>query len=94
MFNTSRAPFSSARLRRAVNYALDRRALARRGLFTDLPTSPTAQYLPPGMPGYREASTYPLTPDLAKARKLAGPERRSVVLYALGEGHTCGSPRS
>ncbi len=87
-FNTSRAPFSSARLRRAVNYALDRRALARRGLFTDLPTAPTDEYLPPEMPGHRDARIYPLEPDLAKARELAGPERRSVVLYALGEaGH-------
>jgi ABC-type oligopeptide transport system substrate-binding subunit len=86
VFNTSRAPFSSARLRRAVNYALDRRALARHGLFTDLPATPTDQYLPPGMPGYRDARIYPLTPDLARARRLAGPKRRTVVLYALGEG--------
>ena len=56
------------------------------GLFTDLPATPTGQYLPPGMRGYGDAHVYPLTPDLAKARRLAGPERRTVVLYALGEG--------
>lgn len=82
IFNTSRAPFSSVRLRRAVNYALDRRALARQGLFTSLPASPTDQYLPPAMPGFREARIYPLRPDLATARRLAGPERRRVVLYS------------
>jgi DNA-binding SARP family transcriptional activator/ABC-type transport system substrate-binding protein/DNA-binding beta-propeller fold protein YncE len=82
IFNTSRAPFSSARLRRAVNFALDRRALARQGLYTDLPASPTDQYLPPTMPGFRDAQIYPFEPDLAKARRLAGPERRRVVLYS------------
>jgi YVTN family beta-propeller protein len=88
VFNTSRPPFSSARLRRGVNYALDRRALARSGLFDGLPGTPTDQYLSPVVPGFRDAHIYPLTPDVAKARELAGPGRRSVVLYALGEpGH-------
>jgi YVTN family beta-propeller protein len=85
IFNTSRPPFSSALLRRAVNYAIDRRALARRDLFSGVPASPTDQYLPPGIPGFRDARIYPFTPDLAKARRLAGPKRRTVVLYALSE---------
>jgi ABC-type oligopeptide transport system substrate-binding subunit len=80
-FNTSRPAFSSARLRRAVNYALDRRALAREGLYTGLPAQPTDQYLPPTLPGYRDARTYPQTPDIARARRLAGTRRRSVNLY-------------
>jgi YVTN family beta-propeller protein len=84
IFNTSRAPFSSARLRRAVNYALDRRALARQGLYTELPSSPTDQYIPPGMPGFRDARIYPFEPDLGKARRLAGGERHRVVLYTQG----------
>jgi peptide/nickel transport system substrate-binding protein len=84
-FNTSRPPFSSARLRRAVNYALDRRALARPGPFTGLPAIPTDQYLPPEIPGFRDARIYPFKPDLAKARRLAGPERRTVVLYVINE---------
>ena len=84
-FNTSRGPLASARLRRAVNYAIDRRALSPEGLFYGLPATPTDQYLPPGMPGYRNARIYPLTPDLRKARQLAGTTRRSVVLYALSE---------
>ena len=84
-FNTSRGVFRSGRLRRAVNYALDRRALSREGLFTDLPGRPTDQYLPPDMPGYRDARIYPLTPDLQRARELAGSKRRRVVLYAFNE---------
>ncbi len=84
-FNTSRPPFSLARLRRAVNYAIDRRALSRPGPFTGLPAVPTDQYLPPSMPGFRDARLYPSTPDLAKARRLAGPERRTVVLYVVNE---------
>ena len=51
--NTSRPLFSDVRLRKAVNYAIDRRALARHG---NLGTGPfpailTDQYLPPAMPG-------------------------------------------
>jgi YVTN family beta-propeller protein len=84
IFNTSRPPFSSARLRRAVSYALDRTALAREGLHTELPAQPTDQYLPPSMAGFRDARLYPLRPDLARARQLAGPRRRSVVLYTSG----------
>ena len=83
-FNTSRPVFSSARLRRAVNYALDRRALAREGLFTGLPAQPTDQYLPPTLPGYRDARIYPQRPDVARARRLAGTRRRSVILYTAG----------
>jgi YVTN family beta-propeller protein len=80
-FNTSRPAFSSARLRRAVNYALDRRALAGEGLITGLPAQPNDQYLPPTLPGYRDARIYPQRPDVARARRLAGPQRRSVNLY-------------
>ncbi len=84
--NTSRRLFSSARMRRAVNYAIDRRALARRGgISNSLPGTPTDQYLPPGMPGFRDARLYPSTPDLGRARRLAGGGRRTAVLYAIDE---------
>jgi peptide/nickel transport system substrate-binding protein len=82
--NASRGLFSSARMRKAVNYAIDRRALAwQGGISNSLAAKPTDQYLPPGMPGFREAAIYPSTPDLAKARRLAGREPRRAVLYAL-----------
>ena len=83
-FNTSRQPFSSPRLRRAVNFALDRRLLARAGVISGLPGVPTDQYLPPGITGFDDVKLYPMTPDLARARELAGRERRTVVLYVNG----------
>jgi peptide/nickel transport system substrate-binding protein len=81
--NTSRPLFSSARLRRAVNYAIDRQTLAAEGsLDQGLPSVPSDQYLPPGVPGFSDTRIYPLRPDLARARRLAGGRRRSAVLYA------------
>jgi ABC-type transport system substrate-binding protein len=70
-------------LRRAVNYAIDRAALARLGdYYLPLPEHPTDHYLPPGTPGYRNVKAYPPKPDLAKARRLArGHAGATVVLY-------------
>lgn len=82
--NTARRLFrANARLRQAVNFAVDRRALLReRGV---LAGTPTDQYLPPGMPGFRDERIYPLkAPDLRRARALAKGSLRSgeAVLYA------------
>jgi YVTN family beta-propeller protein len=86
MFNTRRPPFDDHRLRQAVNFALDRRALAREP-FPSASGRPTDQYIPPGMPGFRDAAIYPLgTPNLRRARQLAGKAHRSAVLY------TCNLP--
>jgi YVTN family beta-propeller protein len=80
--NTHRPLFSDVRLREAVNYAIDRRALAALGDgYQPLPEHPTDHYLPPGMPGFRETPVYPLTPDLARARRLADGNGRTAVLY-------------
>ena len=84
VFNTSRGPFRSVRLRRAVNFALDRRALSRSGFFDGLPSQPTDQYIPPTMAGFRDVEIYPFEPDLETARRLAGRKRRTVFLYTLG----------
>jgi ABC-type oligopeptide transport system substrate-binding subunit len=86
VFNTRRGPFTDARLRRAVSFAMDRRALAAH---TGLGESgrPTDQFIPPGLPGFEDAAVYPLGgPDLASARRLAGHRRRHAVLY------TCNLP--
>jgi ABC-type oligopeptide transport system substrate-binding subunit len=77
VFNTRRPLFRQQRLRRAVNYALDRRALAK--AFYD---DPNDQILPPGVPGRRARPLYPLSPDLATPRRLAGRARHHAVLYA------------
>ncbi len=82
LFNSDHGVFSSLRLRRAVNLAIDRHALARAGgIANGLEARPTDQYVPPGMPGFEDAKVYPFEPDVRKARALAGARRRSVLLY-------------
>jgi YVTN family beta-propeller protein len=80
-FNSRHGPFADVRLRKAVNFAMDRRALA---LHTGLGERgrPTDQLIPPGLPGFEDAAIYPLGgPDLPTARRLAGTARRRAVLY-------------
>jgi ABC-type transport system substrate-binding protein len=65
-----------------VNYAIDRRALAAHPVPESLASRPTDQLIPPGWPGFRDATIYPLGgPDLATARRLAGGGRRHGVFY-------------
>ena len=81
VFNTHRGPFKDPRLRRAVNYAIDRPDLAQDIGFGQT-GRPTDQYIPPDFPGFDDAEIYPLDgPDLAAARRLAGDERHDAVLY-------------
>jgi YVTN family beta-propeller protein len=81
VFNTRRGPFTDPRLRRAVNFAMDRRALAEHTGGSEA-GQPTDQLIAPGVPGFEDAAIYPLGgPDLASARRLAGDERRQAVLY-------------
>jgi peptide/nickel transport system substrate-binding protein len=79
--NTSRPLFSDKRLRKAVNYALDRQALARTRAFLAAAATPTDQLLPPGMPGFRDVHAYPFSPDLEKAKRLASGRSGHAVLY-------------
>jgi len=84
VLNTQRPLFrNNVKLRQAINFAVDRRALLRErgplaGFLTD-------QYLPPGLPGFRNERIYPLEgPDLKSARALAKGNLRGgkAVLYA------------
>jgi oligopeptide transport system substrate-binding protein len=81
--NTSRPLFrDNVKLRQAVNFAVDRKALVRE--FGTYAATRTDQFLPPLMPGFRNERIYPLTrPDLRKARALAvgGTRSRKAVLY-------------
>ena len=79
--NTHRPLFRDVQLRQAVNYAIDRRALARLGSAFPYALRPFDQYLPPGVFGFSDVSVYPVTPNVAKARRLAGGERRTAVFY-------------
>jgi ABC-type transport system substrate-binding protein/streptogramin lyase len=80
VFNTTRPAFRNARLRRAVNYAIDRRALA-----AALADAPADRIVPPAVPGFPAGRAYPLRgPDLVTARELAGPAHRHAVLYWCG----------
>jgi ABC-type transport system substrate-binding protein len=85
VFNTSRPLFrDNAALRRAVNFALDRRGLVQAYGSTPLADRVTDQYLPPGMPGFTDAAIYPLErPNLERARRLARGNLRGgkAVLY-------------
>jgi ABC-type oligopeptide transport system substrate-binding subunit len=81
VFNTHRGPFTDPRLRRAVNYAINRPQLAEDTGFGQTGT-PTDQFIPPGFPGFDDAAIYPLDgPDLATARRLAGDQHHHAVLY-------------
>ena len=85
--NTSRPLFSDVRLRRAVNYALDRPALVAEGrkYAEGNPFNagePTDDYLPPGIDGATDTHVYPVTgPDLQKAEQLAGRRHATAIMY-------------
>jgi peptide/nickel transport system substrate-binding protein len=80
-FNSSRPLFrNNPNLRRAVNFALDRRALAG----SSLVSPPSDQYLPSILPAFKDADVYPLErADLQRARTLARGNLRGgkAVLY-------------
>ena len=81
--NTSKPPFDDVRVRRAVNYAVDRTVFDR---LSGGELSPTQQILPPDLPGYRKSALYSY--DMAKARRLiaaADPSVRDITLWTYGQ---------
>ena len=90
VLNTSRPLFADTRIRRSVGYAIDRAALATVwNQFFEAHTlaggPATADYLPRGMRIMAGGGGYPLRPDLARARELAGGKRRTAVLFTCDE---------
>ena len=76
----------NVRLKQAVNFAIDRTAiLSQRGAYAGVFND---QYLPPMMPGFRNAAIYPTRPNLERARALAAGATRSgkAVLYTGSSG--------
>jgi YVTN family beta-propeller protein len=78
--NTGLPPFDDLRVRRAVNYAVDRRAFAR-SAGGPLGGEPTCQILPPSFPGYRRYCPYQR--HLAKARRLVAKARTRSTEVAV-----------
>jgi len=68
---TDKGPFTDVRLRKAVNYLIDRHLMSQqRGSYAGKVTD---QILPPGMLGYKDVNAYPLSgTDVAKAKAVAG----------------------
>ncbi len=89
VLNSSRPLFrENEGLRRAVNFAIDRSAFHRIAGGPGASTL-TDQYLPPLMPGFKDARIYPLNgPDLPQARALARDNLRSGKAIL----HTVASP--
>ena len=80
--NSNRPLFHDSALRKAVSYAIDRRALAAQwGAFAGHVTD---HYIPYDMPGYRNEHVYPLTrPNFRKANALARGHRGAAhaIMY-------------
>jgi len=90
--NTSRPTFASANMRKAVNYAIDRRALLNvRGFVAGKKTD---QILPPGLSGgFWGTNIYPTkSPNPAKAKSLAGGKCGNVTLWHANS--PVGTPQS
>jgi peptide/nickel transport system substrate-binding protein len=81
--NMKKAPFDDLKVRQAVNYALDTRALERiyAGQIAAL-----HQILPPGMPGHKPYNLFPH--NMVKAKQLikeANPSDRDITVWADSE---------
>jgi YVTN family beta-propeller protein len=85
--NMSRPLFSDVRLRRAVNFAIDRPALAAQGRRAAVENpynagAPTDDYLFPSAPGAKDFHLYPVSgPDLPRAKRAAGRVRATAIMY-------------
>ena len=77
-FNTDRPLFRDIRMRRAVQYALDRQALADADPAGGFPAT---RLLYPSIVGYNDTPLYPLRGDVRTARKLAAGRAAKVVVY-------------
>jgi ABC-type transport system substrate-binding protein len=63
-FNVRLAPFDNVKVRQAIHYGIDRRALA--SLFSGPGIEPALTLLPPTAPGYDPARALPFSPERAQ----------------------------
>jgi YVTN family beta-propeller protein len=89
--NVHAPPFNDVRVRRALNYALDRTSIVTAD-GGPLEARPTCQILPPNMPGYVPYCPYTSdvssagrwhAPDLARARRLVAASRTAGMRVAV-----------
>jgi peptide/nickel transport system substrate-binding protein len=81
--NTQEPPFDDVKVRQAVNYAVDDKALER--IYAGQLTG-SQQILPPGMPGHEEFELYPY--DLGKAKQMikeADPSDMEITVWTDDE---------
>jgi YVTN family beta-propeller protein len=84
ILNTRVAPFNDVRVRRAINYAIDRAKIAR---LLGRYSQPTCQLLPPYLPGYRRYCPYTIDPNSSgvwHAPNLAEAERLIAASHTRG----------
>jgi peptide/nickel transport system substrate-binding protein len=77
--NTQEPPFDDVKVRQAVNYAINAKALER--IYAGQ-IKATQQILPPGMPGYEQFELYPY--DLEKAKEMikeASPSDKEITIW-------------
>ncbi len=81
--NSESPTFKDVRVRQAVNYAVDRKALER--IYAGQ-ISGTHQILPPGMPGYEKYDLYPHNMEKAKQLiKEADPADKTITIWTDDE---------
>jgi ABC-type transport system substrate-binding protein len=79
--------FAQLRLRRAVNYAIDRPAVVAQGQrFPESnpfsTESATDAYLPASIVGATDSHAFPINgPDLRRAKRIAGPVHATAIMY-------------
>jgi YVTN family beta-propeller protein len=93
ILNTRTAPFTDVRVRRAINYAIDRVKIAQ---VLGQESQPACQILPVGLPGHRPYCPYTIdpnsgggwqAPDLVRAQRLiaaSGTRGTPITIWNLG----------
>jgi peptide/nickel transport system substrate-binding protein len=83
--NTRRAPFNDVRVRRAINYGIDRAKIAA---LVGQDTQPACQILPAGLPGYRPYCPYTSDPHRVGAWRAPDLSQAKQLIAASGTGGT------